>query len=50
MDLKWDVTERERGRYDFSPYDRLTNAIEPLGIRALFILDYGNPLYGEAHP
>src|SRR5262245_43256190 len=44
-DLKWDATERERGRYDFSAYDRLMNALEPLGLRALFILDYGNPLY-----
>ena len=50
MDLKWDVTERERGRYDFSAYDRLMNAIEPFGIRALLILDYGNPLYGEGPP
>jgi hypothetical protein len=50
MDLKWDSTERERGRYDFTEYDRLMTAIEPFGIRALFILDYGNPLYGEGAP
>ena len=50
MDLKWDATERERGRYNFSAYDRLMNAIEPFGMRALFILDYGNPLYGEGAP
>jgi hypothetical protein len=50
MDLKWDLTERERGRYDFTAYDRLMTAIEPLGLRALFILDYGNPLYGDGAP
>jgi hypothetical protein len=45
MDFIWDLTEKERGRYDFSPYDRLMAALEPHGIRALFILDYGNSLY-----
>ena len=45
MDFKWDLTERERGRYDFSPYERLLTALDKHGIRALFILDYGNPLY-----
>jgi hypothetical protein len=50
MDLKWDATERERDRYDFTAYDRLMSAIEPFGLRALFILDYGNPLYGEGAP
>lgn len=47
MDFKWDLTEKERGRYDFSPYERLMAALEPHGIRVLFILDYGNPLYTE---
>lgn len=45
MDFKWDLTERERGRYDFAPYERLLRALDEYGIRALFILDYGNPLY-----
>ena len=45
MDFKWDLTEKERGRYDFSPYERLLKALDDHGIRALFILDYGNPLY-----
>src|SRR5918992_702601 len=47
MDFKWDLTEKERGRYDFTPYERLMAALEPHGIRVLFILDYGNPLYTE---
>lgn len=45
MDFKWDLTEHERGRYDFSPYERLLTALDEHRMRALFILDYGNPLY-----
>src|SRR5713226_10189695 len=50
MDFEWNLTERERGRYDFSPYDRLMHSLEPFQIRALFILDYGNPLYDKGGP
>jgi hypothetical protein len=50
MDFKWDLTEPERGRYDFLPYERLLKDLEPFGLRALFILDYGNPLYGKGAP
>ncbi|MEO8433911.1 MAG: cellulase family glycosylhydrolase [Pyrinomonadaceae bacterium] len=50
MDFKWDATESERGRYDFSAYDRLMAAMEQHKIRALFILDYGNPLYDNGAP
>jgi hypothetical protein len=50
MDFKWDLTERERGRYDFSPYERLMKALKPHEMRALFILDYGNPLYDNGAP
>src|ERR1051326_2286502 len=44
-DFKWDLSQRERGRYDFSPYDRLLKQLDEFGIHPLFILDYGNPLY-----
>jgi hypothetical protein len=50
MDFKWDATERERGSYDFSAYDRLMAALQPYNIHALFILDYGNPLYDDGAP
>jgi hypothetical protein len=45
MDFIWEHTERERGRYDFSGYDRLLKQLDDFQIHALFILDYGNPLY-----
>jgi hypothetical protein len=50
MDFKWDVTERERGHYDFANYDRLMKTLDEYQIRALFILDYGNPLYDNGAP
>lgn len=46
-DFVWEVTEKQRGVYDFSAYDRLINALEQYRIKALFIFDYGNPLYTE---
>lgn len=46
MDFTWAATERVRGSYDFAPYERLLNALSAHKIRALFILDYGNPLHG----
>ncbi len=45
MDFHWASTERRAGEYDFSAYDRLMAALDPHGIRALFILDYANKLY-----
>jgi hypothetical protein len=50
MDFKWDETEREPGQYDFSDYDRLLSALDESKIHALFILDYGNPLYDKGAP
>ena len=44
-DFKWELTERERGKFDFAIYDRLLNTLDREHLRALFILDYGNPLY-----
>jgi len=47
MDFGWGGTERKKGEYDFSTYDRLVAALEQFQIRAVFILDYGNPLYAD---
>lgn len=47
VDILWSETEKERGVYDFAVFDRFVTALEKAGLKALFILDYGNPLYGE---
>src|SRR5262245_50591997 len=45
MDMVWVDTEREKDRYDFSAYDRFVKALDEHGLKAVFILDYANPLY-----
>ena len=45
MDVSWGEAEKAPGQYDFSHYDHLIADLEKLGIRLLFILDYGNPRY-----
>jgi len=47
MDFFWDKTEPQKGIYDFSAYDRLTEALKKYKIRPLFILDYSNRNYDE---
>jgi len=47
MDFAWDRVERAKGEYDFSAYDGLAADMTRLGIRCLFILDYGNRLYDD---
>lgn len=47
MDFGWQNTEREKGVYNWSDYDELTSNLNKRGIRALYILDYSNPLYEE---
>lgn len=45
MDFSWVHIERKKGEYDFTGYAHLVDALAQRGIRPLFILDYGNPLY-----
>lgn len=45
MDFHWARTEREKGVYDWSAYDELTSNLERRGIRAIYILDYNDPIY-----
>src|SRR3989442_4646158 len=47
MDFYWQRTEVAKGRYDFTPYDRLMNQLDQYNIRALLILDYANKLYDD---
>jgi polysaccharide biosynthesis protein PslG len=46
-DFKWELTELERGKYDFTRYEPLVSELGKHNLRALFILDYGNPLYTQ---
>lgn len=45
MDLFWFYVEKQKGEYDFSPYDALLDSLERHGVRAMFILAYGNQFY-----
>lgn len=47
MDFGWQGIERRKGEYDWSAYDELTANLEKRGLRAIYILDYSNPLYEE---
>src|SRR5207249_3455576 len=48
MDFSWEGTEKQKGQYDWSGYDELTANLDKRGLRAVYILDYSNPLYEEA--
>ena len=47
MDFSWGRVKRTKGEYDFAAYDGLVADMAKLGIRCLFILDYGNRLYDD---
>lgn len=44
-DLFWKDVERRRGVYDFSRFEAFMKVLTARGMKALFILDYGNHLY-----
>lgn len=50
MDFFWEEVERKRGEFNFKDYDRLVSQLEENHLRILFILDYGNKLYGQGAP
>ncbi|MCD6284495.1 MAG: cellulase family glycosylhydrolase [Anaerolineae bacterium] len=50
MDMFWHTIETALGRYNFSAYDSLVREMTRRGIRIVFILDYGNPLYDRGYP
>jgi hypothetical protein len=47
MDFGWASTERKKGAYHWADYDELTASLEQRRLRAIYILDYSNPLYEE---
>jgi len=47
MDFAWTAIEKKKGEYDFKAYDELVDSLATRKIRALFILDYGNPFYDD---
>ena len=47
MDFGWGATERRKGEYDFSEYERLMAALGKHQIRPIFILDYSNRFYDD---
>ncbi len=47
MDFAWSTIESKKSEYDWSGYDQLLANLDQRGIRAIFILDYSNPLYEE---
>jgi hypothetical protein len=47
MDFAWSGIERDKGKYDFSAYDRLMKAMDEYRIRPIFILDYSNKMYDD---
>lgn len=44
-DFTWQGVESSNGQYNFDAHDRMLDALDKRGIRALFILDYRNTLY-----
>lgn len=49
VDLFWASVER-RGKYDFSRYDTLARELRRRNMKAIWILDYGNPDYDNGTP
>lgn len=47
MDFQWGGIEALKGKYNWKGYEELLSNLEQRGIRAIFILDYSNPLYEE---
>ena len=45
MDFGWSGIEQARGQYNWQEYEELLRNLDRRGMRAVFILDYSNPLY-----
>ena len=47
MDFGWGGIERRKDDFNWADYDELTDSLENHGLRAIYILDYSNPLFEE---
>jgi len=47
MDFAWGGIETREGEYDWTGYEELLASLERRRLRAIFILDYSNPVYEE---
>jgi hypothetical protein len=45
MDFGWSGIEKEKGKYHWADYEELLINLNRRSLRAVFILDYSNPLY-----
>lgn len=43
----WVSNEKVKGVYNFAPWDNMQAALASRGMRPLWLLSYGNPLYGD---
>ncbi len=48
-DFLWHNIEKEKGVYDFNVFDQLLPELTKRDLRAILILDYGNPLYNTTY-
>jgi len=49
-DLFWAWVETNPAVYDFSGFDDFFDALDARGMKPIFVLDFGNPLYCEGPP
>jgi polysaccharide biosynthesis protein PslG len=47
-DLMWAGVERKKGNFDFKSFDTFVRELQNHHLKAIVILDYGNPLYANA--
>jgi len=50
QDFLWSAIEKEKGKYNWSPYDSLVSELDHLGIRLLVTLNLNNPIYTDGRP
>lgn len=45
VDVTWEQIEKQKGKYDFSRYDKLNKMLQEKGIKQYYVLSYSNKLY-----